>query len=249
MERKYWVPALERAQEVLTRIAEEPSKLKLMDLSAATGINKSTMFSLLHTMEVLNWVVKEKGDTYALGSAFGMFGNAYFAGMNVVKLFEEKAERALHRIGETLHMAKLEKGELVYLAKKEPAIQLRLISEPGMRVPAYATALGKVLLSELEDQKIRELYVDGEFQAFTPNTIQSNKQLIDQLNVVRASGYAFDLEEVVQGFCCVAAPIVDRNGRMIAAVSCSMPIHQWQSKQPQAIEEIQFLAQSMSAVI
>ena len=61
MERKYWVPALERAQEVLQLVAAHPSKLKLMDLSGATEINKSTMFSLLHTMETLNWVIKEKG--------------------------------------------------------------------------------------------------------------------------------------------------------------------------------------------
>ncbi|WP_054023575.1 IclR family transcriptional regulator [Bacillus sp. FJAT-28004] len=249
MERKYWVPALERANDVLMLLAGQPSKFKLMDLSKATGINKSTMFSLLQTMEALNWVIKEKGDTYALGSVFGVLGNAYFAGMNLVKLFEEKAVLSVERLGETIQIARLEKGELVYLAKKEAATHVRLISEPGMRLPAYATAMGKVLLSALEDEHIAELYQEGSYQAFTPNTVQTGKELLLQIQAVRVRGYAVDLEEVAIGFCCVAAPILDRNGSMIAAVSCSMSVHHWPSKQERAVQEIKQLAQALSAVI
>jgi DNA-binding IclR family transcriptional regulator len=248
LERKYWVPALERAQDVLQLVAGQPSKLRLMDLSGATGINKSTMFSLLHTMETLNWVIKEKGDTYALGSFFGVIGNAYFTGMSLVKLFEEKAARSVERLGETIQLARLEKGELVYLAKKEAASQVRLISEPGMRLPAYATAMGKVLLSALEDKHVLALYEEGGYQAFTPKTVQSGEELLEVLRIARESGFAVDQEEIVIGFCCLAMPILNRNGDRIAAVSCSMPIHQWPMKQELAKEEMKLLAQSLSAI-
>ncbi|NQX58748.1 IclR family transcriptional regulator [Paenibacillus qinlingensis] len=249
MERKYWVPALERAQDVLQLIADKPSRLKLMDLSVATGINKSTMFSLLHTMETLNWVIREKGDTYVLGSFFGVIGNAYFAGMSLVKLFEEKAARSVERLGETFQLARLEKGELVYLAKKEAPAQVRLISEPGMRLLAYATAMGKVLLSALEDSQVLALFEEGSYQAFTPHTVQSGEELLKQLRTVRQQGYAVDQEEIVLGFCCLAMPIVDRNGKWIAAVSCSMPVHQWAHKRDLAKEEIQILTQALSATV
>ncbi|MDR6549223.1 IclR family transcriptional regulator [Paenibacillus qinlingensis] len=248
MERKYWVPALERAQDVLQLVAAGPSKLKLMDLSAATGINKSTMFSLLHTMETLNWVIKEKGDTYALGSFFGMIGNAYFSGMSLVKLFEEKASRSVERLGETIQLGRLEKGELVYLAKKEGATQVRLISEPGMRLPAYATAMGKVLLAARADKQVLSYYEEGSFQSYTPNTVQSGEELLVQLRIARENGYAVDQEEVVLGFCCIAMPILDRNGESIAAVSCSMPVHQWTVKQDLAKQEMKLLAHALSAV-
>ncbi|WP_040713224.1 IclR family transcriptional regulator [Paenibacillus curdlanolyticus] len=247
MERKYWVPAIERANDVLEQIASQPSKLKLMDLSAATGINKSTMFSLLQTMETLNWVIKEPGDTYALGAVFGVLGNAYFAGMNLVKLFEEKAEQTMRKLGETIQLARLEKGELVYLAKKEAATHVRLISEPGMRLPAYATAMGKALLASLENEQIDALYADEDYQAFTPNTVKSTLELQQHINEARALGYALDREEVALGFCCVAAPVLDRGGKAIGAVSCSMSVHHWPAKQALAVEEIQQLARSLSA--
>ncbi|KRE69500.1 IclR family transcriptional regulator [Paenibacillus sp. Soil750] len=249
MERKYWVPALERAQDVLQLVAEQPSRLRLMDLSIATGINKSTMFSLLHTMETLNWVIREKGDTYVLGSFFGVIGNAYFAGMSLVKLFEEKATRSVERLGETFQLARLEKGELVYLAKKEAPAQVRLISEPGMRLLAYATAMGKVLLSALEDAQVLALYEEGSYHAFTPKTVQSGEELLKQLRMIRKQGFAVDQEEIVLGFCCMAMPVVDRNGKWIAAVSCSMPVHQWSQKQELAKEEIQILTQALSATV
>ncbi|OCT12299.1 IclR family transcriptional regulator [Paenibacillus pectinilyticus] len=249
MERKYWVPALERAQDVLQLVAAQPSKLKLMDLSGATGINKSTMFSLLHTMETLDWVIKEKGDTYALGSFFGVIGNAYFAGMTLVKLFEENVKATMAIVGETIHLARLEKGEIVYLAKKEASAHVRIISEPGMRLPAYATAMGKLLLSTLKDEQVLSLYEEGSYQAFTPNTIQTGEELLGQLGRVRTNGYALDMEEIVPGFCCVAMPVLDRNGTWIAAVSSSMSVQQWSLKQEMAKEEIQQLAHSLSKIL
>lgn len=70
MEKKYWVPALDKATRILELIAENPHQLKLIDLSRRLDINKSSMFSLLHTMEELRWISKDKGDTYALSSFF-----------------------------------------------------------------------------------------------------------------------------------------------------------------------------------
>ncbi|WNR42669.1 IclR family transcriptional regulator [Paenibacillus roseipurpureus] len=248
MERKYWVPALERAQDVLKLLAGQPSKLKLMDLSLATGINKSTMFSLLHTMEALDWVVKEKGDTYALGSFFGGIGNAYFTGMSLVKHFQEQAEMTVHRLGESVQLARLDKGELVYLAKKEAATHVRLISEPGMRLPAYATAMGKALLSSLEDAQVLALYAESGYQTFTPHTVKTDIELLNQLGQVRARGYATEFEEVVQGFCCIAVPVLDRSGQPIAAVSTSMSTHLWAEKEELAREQIEQLAKKLSGL-
>ncbi len=79
MEKKYWVPALEKANDVLQAIAQQPSGLKLIDLSKRLAIHKSSMFSLLNTMEALEWVVRESDGTYSLGSRLGYIGNAFFS--------------------------------------------------------------------------------------------------------------------------------------------------------------------------
>ena len=116
---KYWVPALERAHEVLHCIAARPSKLRMMDLVSETGINKSTMFSLLQTLEALHWVNREKGETYALGPVFATLGRAYFSGIDLVEQFNRLAANAAERIGETVQLARLEGTHILYLAKKE----------------------------------------------------------------------------------------------------------------------------------
>lgn len=77
MEKKYWVPALEQADGVLRIISEERYKHRLIDLSNQLGIHKSSMYSLLHTMEALNWIGKNANDTYAIGSATGRWGDSY----------------------------------------------------------------------------------------------------------------------------------------------------------------------------
>ncbi|CAM3561165.1 IclR family transcriptional regulator [Marinicrinis lubricantis] len=246
MERKYWVPALERADMVLRQIAEHPSMLKMTDLCHVTGIHKSTMFSLLHTLESLSWIKRDKGDTYALGAIFGTLGNAYFSNNDLIDRFMELAEEGLQEIGETLQLSKLEGGDIIYLAKKESISPVRLISEPGTRIPAYAAAMGKVMLADLKEEQLRSLYKDESFLQLTPNTITSLAQLEQSLNTVRKQGYALDQEEVAEGFSCVAAPVKNTEGKVIAAVSFSMLTGRWMKKKEQAIKAIQNIAMQLS---
>lgn len=249
MKSKYWVPAIERAHEVLTCIAKQPSKLRMIDLVNETGINKSTMFSLLHTLETLDWVKREKGDTYSLGGTLAHLGNVYFASMDVVKLFMEHALDKVNRVGETMQLARLEGEHIVYLAKQEAPSPVRLLSEPGRRIPAYATALGKVLLACRSDEEVRERYQHQPFVPLTSRTVRQMDELILQLQQIRAQGYALDEEEVAAGFCCIAAPIRDTFGHEIAAVSFSIPIGHWADKRETAQSEIISFAQKLSSLL
>ncbi|WP_152393009.1 IclR family transcriptional regulator [Paenibacillus guangzhouensis] len=249
MERKYWVPALERGHEVLACIACHPSKLRLIDLCAATGINKSTMFSLLHTMESLEWVKREKGDTYVLGSTFAYLGNAYFSNIDVVKLFMQHAAAAVAVVGETAQLARLEGEHVVYLAKVEAPTPVRLLSEPGRRIPAYTTALGKVLLAARGDAEVKRLYRDQAFLPLTSNTLKDMNELLLLLPRIREQGYAEDLEELAAGFCCLAVPVTDVFGRVLAAASFSIPTGQWDSKKELARDELSRLSGQLSSLL
>lgn len=246
VERKYWVPALERADLVLMAIAEQPGKLKLMDLVKHSGINKSTMFSLLQTMESLDWVIRQADDKYALASKFALWGHAYFSSYPLIESFAATAQSTVESIGETVQMAKLEKHEIVYMAKKEAPSPVRLISEPGTRMPAYATAMGKMLLSALPNQEILALFETTPMKQLTEHTLASPQSLLKQLQQIRRQGVAFDQEEAVVGFCCVAAPVYDRQKKMIAAVSVSMLTQHWKSKKENALAKIKMLAERLS---
>src|SRR5687768_1759358 len=99
-EKKYRVPALEKANDVLKLIAAEPHGLRLIDLSNRLGINKSSMFSLLATMETLRWVERDRADTYALGPHLGSLGSDYFRGHDLIASFRHEAASAVAQIGE-----------------------------------------------------------------------------------------------------------------------------------------------------
>jgi DNA-binding IclR family transcriptional regulator len=247
MERKYWVPALERADAVLQAIADEPSRLRLIELSKKLNINKSTMFSLLHTLETLHWVVRDKADTYSLGPVFARFGSSYFQQYSLVEHFQKEAAHSMREIGETIQMGRLDGRDVFYLAKLDAPSPVRIASDPGMRFPAHATGLGKALLACLSNAELDALYGGDEpFRQITPFSLPDYPSLLTELDEVRRSGYAYDLQESVIGFCCVAAPILDSDGKAKAAVSFSMPQHLWEFKKDAARTEICALAAKLS---
>jgi DNA-binding IclR family transcriptional regulator len=245
MDNKYWVPAVEKADAVLQAIADRPHRLRLIDLSDELGIHKSTLFSLLATMEALRWVIKDDADTYALGPKMGRFGGAYARNSDLIRAFRREAPAAAEAIGETVQLARLEGNEVLYLAKEEVPSPIRLASDPGMKFPAHATALGKALLSGRSDEELRALFPPV-LEPLTPHGVTTVEELLQEVDEARRAGYALDRQEAVVGFCCVAAPVRDESGGIAAAVSASMPAHMWERKQDLAREEIVKLAARLS---
>ncbi|QGQ94548.1 IclR family transcriptional regulator [Paenibacillus psychroresistens] len=245
MENKYWVPALEKANIILHAIAEKPYSLRLIDLSKQLNINKSSMYSLLNTLEQLNWIRRDKADTFSLGPSLGSLAGGYYKSNDLISSFHYEAALTKVIFNETIQLAELVGNEVFYLAKEEVPSPVRLASEPGMRFPAHSTALGKVLLSDLAIDQLIELLPDEHFVQATPHTIQTRQALIAELLTVVELGYATDLEEAVLGFCCAAIAIV-KQGKVVAAVSCSMPKHHWELKKDQVIIEMKKLAGRLS---
>jgi len=243
---KYNVPALARAHEIVTLIAEKPLQYKLMDLSRELGINKSSMFSLLQTMERLGWLHKDQGDRYQLGVFFGRTGSSYFRQWDLVSRFHHEAALVKQRLEETLQLGRLEGRDVFYLAKEEAPSPVRLMSEPGMTWAAYATGLGKIMLAYKSDDEVRVLFPEGRLHAFTPNTVGTTEELLRELAGARKVGMAMDEEEAVIGFSCAAAPVRGPDGRVIAAASCSIPQHRWAEKKEQAMREVADLAGMLS---
>lgn len=244
--KRYWVPALERADLILTLIAYEPACYRLIDLSKQLGVNKSSMFTLLHTMESLGWLVREKDDTYSLGSTFGAMGAAYFRQFNLLKFFHMEAPASAQRVGETIQLAILEGRDIIYLAKEESPAPIRVATDPGMRFPAHATSLGKALLTQFSYEQIKDLFPEPQLEAKTPYTITQPDQLWSQIQQIYEQGYAIDEQEAVPGFFCIAAPILNHRNQITAAVSFTMMEAGWLEKFELAKEEVVSLARRLS---
>jgi IclR family KDG regulon transcriptional repressor len=243
---RYRVPALERAHAILTVLAREPSKYRLIDLANHFQVNKSSMFVLLRTMEQLGWVQKEKGETYSLGPALGAMGASYFQQFDLVQIFHREAPSSVDRVEETVQLAILDGDHILYLAKEESRSPVQLVTNPGMRFPAHATALGKAMLSQFDYAKFCELFPDTSLKVITPYTITDLDQLWIQTRQVKKQSCAFDEQEAVIGIYCVASPIYDQLGRITAAVSFAMGELNWLEKREEARSEIIHLARRLS---
>lgn len=246
MDKKYWVPAIEKANIILNIIALKPSQLRLVDLSLHSGINKSSMFSVLNTMEKLGWIVKEKGDTYTLGHVIGSLSASYFRQFNILESFFLESEKSVKNIGENIQLGILEGVDVIYMAKKEGTSPVRLATDPGMRFPGYASAIGKALLSQYNKEEIDLLFPQGSLTSKTEYTIKNVENLWSDLVESKKRGYTIEQQEGVLGFCCVAAPILNQENKYIAAVSFTMLENSWGSKKEAAKDEIMDLARRLS---
>ena len=134
--------------------------------------------------------------------------------------FLEAARDALH---ETVQLATLDGIENVYVAKVEADQRLVLRSNVGSRLPAYATGLGKVLLSGLDDDELRRRFHGVKFQRFTERSITDFAKLYEVIQQVRKDGFGVDNGEYTSGVFCVAVPVRDHSGHVISAMSVSVP--------------------------
>jgi len=128
-------------------------------------------------------------------------------------------EAIAHRTSETIHLGELTGREIVYLEKVDGARGLQMRSRVGLTSPAAATAMGKAMIAFHPEGQWRGYYLEG--AARTATSITSVDTFVAELRIVRDQGHAFDREENEVGICCVAAPIWDASGQVVAAVSLS----------------------------
>ncbi len=218
------VPAVERSIALLRLIAAADAPQTLAELSDALGVARSTTHSLLATLMQQQFVEKEpRHKTYRLGIGVFELGNAYLRQISLVPIFTEVAQQLVAICHETVKLAVREGREVIYLGKQEGLYSVQLVARVGSRMPAHATAVGKVLLGDLSDEALRILYSGYSFAQRTPKTIGTIDALVEEITIVRQRGHAYDLEENIIGAQCVAAPVRDHTGAVVAAISIGVP--------------------------
>lgn len=124
---------------------------------------------------------------------------------------------------ETVQLAVLDGIDNIYVARVETEHELRLVSTVGSRLPAYATGIGKALLASLDNEEFHRRMAGVELRQFTERTITTMADLEAAIVEIRARGYAEDDGEYTPGIHCVAVPVFGEAGKIVAAMSCSLP--------------------------
>ena len=219
------VQSLERAFAILEAIAARPAGISLAELSKSVGLHTSTAYHLVRTMVARGYVRQDPvSKRYAVGRKIFALAAGLRSELDLVSLAESVLAELSAATGETAHLAILSGTDVAIVARTAGtgAFQLRE-SHGGLR-PGHATALGKVLLASLEDERLAAHLGAAELQAFTPKTIVDRERLLAELRQVRASGIAYDDGEFSPEVRCVAVPVRDFTGAVVAAVGLSGPV-------------------------
>jgi DNA-binding IclR family transcriptional regulator len=218
------VKSADRTLEVLEALARSPGRRGLGELARELGIPKSSLHGILRTMARRGWVETDPGGSrFGLGVRALQVGAAYVDADDSVGLLAGVLDDLAAEFGETVHLGRLDGGDVVYLAKRESSHPLRLFSAIGRRLPAHATALGKALLAERPGEEV-DRRLPRPLPALTRHTITDPAALHAELAGVRRDGYAVDREENTEGIVCYAVA-VPLHSPALDAVSLSAPAY------------------------
>lgn len=209
---------MERALDLVELIADGHATLD--ELAELTGVHKSTVLRTLRVLEARGYVAHTR-HRYRIGARLSSFSAQ--PALEAVRTAASPALRALgRRTGQTVHLAAYDDGVVTYIDKVE-ASSLRMYSRIGLPAALHATAVAKVLLSALDDTELRRVLEGCDFTAFTANTLTSPDALIAEIRSSAQRGWAVDHEEHETFMNCIAAGVRGADGRVVAAVSVSVP--------------------------
>ena len=225
MESDSKIQSVARALFIINTLAEARGELALNEIATRLSLAKSTVHALISTLKDFGYI--EQSDfagKYRLGLRLFEVGQIVAQGWEVRAVAAPYITKLLEQLLETVHLAVIDKLEVLYIDKRESGRSLRIVSQVGMRLPAHCTGVGKVLMAYLSPEERAELINGKGLSRFTKNTLTDVKTLEDELTRIRMQGFAIDNEEIMDGLRCVAAPIRDQTGKVISAISLSGPV-------------------------
>lgn len=218
------VKSARRVLDILELLSANTDGLKFPQIADLLGVPKSSLHALLATLHARKWIgFDETSRTYRIGMRAWEAGQGYIKARDLALIADEHLHAARTELNETIQLGVLEGVEVLYIAKVDADRPFRLISRAGMRLPAWATGLGKVLLAYLPADELRRRMAGVEFEPFTSTTVTSLAELERILAQIRADGIGRDQGEHTPFVYCVAAPVRDVSGTVVAAMSCCLP--------------------------
>jgi len=219
------ITSVSRALSIIELFDSDTSELGITEISKRLNLHKSTVSGLVNTLQASGYLDQNPSTRkYYLGMKIVEKAFIALDNFDVVKIARTHMERLRNWRDETVNIAILDNDEVLYIDRELGTQTLGMQSHVGKREKAHSTALGKSLLSQLNEAELEEYLNKHSLNPVTPNTITQPKELSQELEIIRGQGYAVDMEENEIGGACVAAPIMNYLGNTIAAISISVPV-------------------------
>ena len=240
------VQSLARGLSVIRAFDADRPQLTLSEVAERTGLTRAAARRFLLTLADLGYVSTD-GARFRLTPRVLELGYAYLSSLTLPELAEPHLERLSAQVRESSSVAVLDEDHVVYVARVATSRIMAVTITVGTRLPAHATSMGRVLLADLDDDELLARLGEGPLTTYTERTIDDVATLRQELERVRHQGYALVDQELETGLRSLAAPITDREGRVLAAVNVSA--HASRSSLEQLRDELAPAVQATAASI
>lgn len=214
--------SLLRALDLLSELAAGPATLD--ELASRATVHKTTVMRLLHDLEEKCFVVRDEQHRYHLGRKLFELSSLALEQRDIRAVARPHLLRLNEATGHTVHLAAFEGPDVTYIDKLESRHPVRMYSRIGLTAALHAAAVAKVLLADLPPERRESIASSIDYRPFTERTITNREAFLSELDRVAAQGWALDASEHEEFVHCIAAPIRDASGRVVAAASCSVPV-------------------------
>ncbi|MEO0860406.1 MAG: IclR family transcriptional regulator [Pseudomonadota bacterium] len=209
-----------KALEVLDRVAAYGRPVRFSELLATSPFPKATLYRLLQTLTSQAMLSHDPDrGTYAPGMRLVRMAHAAWAQSSLAPIARTHLDWLSRHVGETVHLAQLDGGQVLYVDKRNAERPVQMYSEAGKVGPAFCTGVGKAMMAWLPEAELTAVLNHQSWHPFTPSTITSAAEMRSELQAIRAVGHAFDREEHEPGIHCIAMPVLSATGRIQGAVS------------------------------
>ena len=215
-----FMTSLARGLHVIRAFAGVDRRLTIADVSRATGLTRAVVRRCLYTLKELGYAATD-GRMYFLQPRILNLGYAYLSTAPVPIAAQPVLEEMSEALGEASSVAVLDDGAVVYIGRAATKRIMSVTLGVGSRLPAYCTALGRVLLAHLTDEQVNSELAKVDFIQHTKHTVTSRKRLEEILVGVRQDGFALNDQELEIGLRSIAVPVRNVVGTVVAAMNVS----------------------------
>lgn len=241
--------AVWRTLSILEALSKDDST-NLEQLAKTTQLPKATLLRFLSSLISLGYVYRDDGDMYHLTLRMFSVGSRSLDHMDLINIARPFTKKLSKDLGETVHMGILDGDRAIYILKEESQYTIRMYSRVGKKIPLYCTAIGKIFLSQMTKEELEAYFSTHQLKPYTPKSVRSISALKDELQHVKSRGWSIDDEEHEENIMCLAAPIKDYTGAIVAAISVSWPLFRFNKDNfEKTVESIKASAQEISKIL
>jgi DNA-binding IclR family transcriptional regulator len=218
------IQSLDRGLLILEAVGKSSEPVSLGPLAAMLGIDRSSAFRLANTLRRRGYLANSSaGRDYILGPSVWRLSHQYDWSKMLVTVAHDHLKALAAETNETAHLAIREGRNALFIDHVTSKHVVAVSGQTGEFVPLHCTSHGKALLSDFTERDLAKLFGAKPLKAYTKNTIQSVRALAREVEAIRTQGFATDEAEFMEGVCCVAAPIRNRDVAVIASIGISAP--------------------------